>query len=363
VIAYHLVKELGNKGVRVDFVFGISREHYENRARFPQFEFPESVDLVPVIRNHRISGSYRTALDFELVRDARRLAKRVDDADVVQFCHGPTFRDVFLAPLASLRGIPCVLRIPGWYRHDLALNPGLLTIDTLLCYRFASKFATKFVCNSRWTREKTMLDGVNAKRIEIIYNGVDYARFSNAKGIGLTGEPALLYVGRLEPEKGLWVILEGMKDLEKTFPSAVLHLVGGGSLSNALKHFVGRCGLNGKVIFHGNIIDTASYYASADICVFPALTTPAFGITALEAMAAGKPIVTTNVGGLPEHVKDFENGILVEPSKHALVEGIVRLWRDKDLMEKMSSNNLQKAKEFDWPRVAERWVRLYESLV
>jgi glycosyltransferase involved in cell wall biosynthesis len=362
VIAYHLAKELGKKGVTVDFIFGISREHYEKRTRFPHFEFPDSVNLIPVIRNHRIADSYRTALDFELLRDVSRLAKRIDGADVVQFCHLPTNRDVFLAPLASIRGIPCVLRIPAWIRHYLALYPGLLTIDDFLCYRFAREFATKIVCNSRWTMEKTMLDGVNANRIEIIRNGVDYLKFSSAEGIGLTGEPALLYVGRLDSEKGIWLLLEGMKDLEKTLPSAVLHVVGDGSVSDRLKHFVRSGGLDDKVIFHGKIIDTASFYASADICVFPDLIMPAFGVTSLEAMAAGKPIVTTDIGGLTENIEHLENGILVEPKKQALTEGIVRLWKDKDLMGRMSSNNLEKAKEFDWPLVAERWVQLYERL-
>jgi glycosyltransferase involved in cell wall biosynthesis len=362
VVAYNLARQFDEKGLEIDFIFGISKKHFVDAYQEFSTCFSGNVRLIPIVKNPRSERSYRASLDSEFIISTKRVVGAVlDHPDVIQLVSPPSSNDFAIPLLAWLEGVPSVVRLPGWLAFEAKSNRNLSTYQSYLFYRATRPFFTKVVCNSDYLKNKTILEGVNPERIEVIPNGVDYLRFRNAKGIGLTGDPALLYVGRLEPSKGIQLLVEGMKYLERLLPSAVLHVVGDGSLSDLLKHIVRREGLDRKVILHGKLIDTTSFYASADICVFPSWYEP-FGITSIEAMAAGKPMIATNRGGLPEHVEDFENGLLTEPTKHAFIDAIVRLWRDKNLMEKMSNNNLEKAKDFDWARVAERWVQLFERL-
>jgi glycosyltransferase involved in cell wall biosynthesis len=362
VVAYNLARQFDMKGLEIDFVFGISKKDFLDSYDEFSTRFSGNVRLIPIVKNRRSDRSYRASFDSEFIIDTKRIIGRVlERPDVIQLVSPPSSNDFVIPPLAWLERVPSVVRVPGWFAFGVQLGRSLSAYQSYIFYIATRPFFTKVVCNSHFVKNKTLLEGINPERIEVIPNGIDYVRFSNAKGIGLTGKPALLYVGRLEPEKGIQLFLESMKHLVEVLPSAVLHVVGDGSLGGHLKHIVKRDALDGKVILYGKRIDTAPFYASADICVFPSFS-ESFANTSIEAMAAGRPMVTTNVGGLPELIKDFENGLLVDATKQALIEGIVHLWRDKDLMKRMSNNNLEKAKGFDWSQVAERWVHLYERL-
>jgi glycosyltransferase involved in cell wall biosynthesis len=362
VVAYNLARQFDSKGLEIDFVFGISKRDFVDAYQEFSTGFSGNVRLIPIVKNRRSEGSYRASFDSEFIIGTRRVVSTVlDRPDVIQLVSPPSSSDFVIPPLAWLERVPSVVRVPGWFAFEIQSSRNLSTYQSYLFYIATRPFFTKIVCNSHYLKNKTVLEGVNPERIEVIPNGIDYVRFSNAKGIGLTGEPALLYVGRLEPEKGIQLLLESMKYLVEVLPSAVLHVVGDGSLSDLLKQIVKRDALDGKAILYGKRIDTPPFYASADICVFPSFS-ESFANTSIEAMAAGRPVIATNIGGLPELIKDFENGLLVDPTKQGLIEGIVRLWRDKSLMKRMSNNNLEKAKGFDWSRVAERWVHLYERL-
>lgn len=103
--------------------------------------------------------------------------------------------------------------------------------------------------------------------------------------------------------------------------------------------------------------------ATSDVFVLPSLS-EGFPVVSLEAMASGLPIVATKVGGLPEIVKDGENGFLVEPkSPEQIAERVLLFLNNDELRQRISRNNKEKVKEYSWGSVVSKLERLYQSLL
>lgn len=362
VVTFNLVEQFDRKGLEVDFVFGISKKDFIDNYQNLSAHFSRHVNLIPIVKNQRSEGSYRASFDSQFLVSARRIMRTlVDRPDVIQFPSPPSSNDALLPLLARLRGVPSVVRLAGWPLYEAKYRGDLSSYESYFFYRLTRSFFTKVVCASSFMRDRSMRDGIDAKKIQVIPNGIDLNAFRYAGRIKLVGHPALLFVGRLEREKGIDILVESMEHLARALPQVVLHVVGEGSLENELRRFTVTKGLIDRVVFHGKTLDTAAFYSSADICVVPSIF-EAFGITVVEAMAAGKPVVATRCGGIPENVTNLDNGILVQPTRQGLVKAITDLWNDAKLMERMSKNNLEKANQFDWSRVADEYIRLYMTL-
>lgn len=362
MVAYNLTEQFDRKGLEIDFVFGISKKDCVNGYQELSTHFSGDVRLIPVVKNRRSEESYRASFDSEFLLSTKRLmSTMLDGPDVVQFVSSPSSNDALLPPLAWLKGVPSVVRLAGWPLYEAKYRGDLSSYESYFFYRLTRSFFTRVVCASSFMRDRSILDGIDSKKIQVIPNGINLNAFRYASRIKLVGDPALLFVGRLEREKGVDILVESMEHLARALPRVVLHVVGEGSLDNELRRFTVTKGLIDRVVFHGKTLDTAAFYSAADICVVPSIF-EAFGITVVEAMAAGKPVVATRCGGIPENITNLENGILVQPTRQDLVKAITDLWNDAELMERMSKNNLEKANQFDWSRVADEYIRLYMTL-
>lgn len=364
VVAYNLVKQFDRKGLEVVFFFGISKEHLRKASDlYKSFDFSKNVNLIPIVKNERLSTSYETCLDVRFLKDIVTLVRKVNDKiDLIHFHHIPNTRDILVPFLAWFKKVPSVYRSGGWITNEALNKVDQSIYYDFFTYKLLNRFFTKIVCNSLYLKQKTILDGVKEEKIEVIPNGVNVEKFRNARRIDLSGDPALLFVGRLTHSKGIDTLVKSMRIIAKELPKAVLHIVGDGPLMDQLKSFVTSKGLEKRVVFHGRITRSLpSFYNSADICIFPSVY-ETFGITTIEAMAAGKPLIATNKGGVPENVTNFENGILIEPTMTNLIKAITDLWNDKDLMNKITKNNLEKAKNYDWAKIAERYITLYNCI-
>ena len=199
---------------------------------------------------------------------------------------------------------------------------------------------------------------------EIIPNGVDLERFSNAQPFeelrdGRTVN--ILFVGRLEERKGLIHLLKAYHRLRKRKVDARLLVVGSGPKLREHRRFVGLRGIR-DVEFLGRVSDDEKvrYFASADIYCAPNTGQESFGIVLLEAMAAGVPIVASDIHGFKRVVERNVQGLLVEPRNHrALAAALYALARDPDLRHEMGDAGRARAPEFSWDRVTERIVDYY----
>jgi len=365
VVAYNLINEFDKKGLEVDLVFGISETHSIEKNLHDILGFSKNVNLIPVIKNRRSPTSYNTPFGQEFLMDTIILMKKLNNRlDLIHFNHIPSSSDLLLPIVAWLKRIPTVVNIHGLLTYELRIQRDLSVYPDIFLLKLFKKRFTKIVFNSEFMKRsnRTIFD-IKPEQIEVLPNGINLRSFQSATSANLIGDPRLLYVGRLEHSKGINMLVRSMMRIVDLLPNAVLHVVGDGSLMKPLKDFVNRKALGENIIFHGYISSNlASFYRSADICIVPSVF-EAFGITIVEAMAAGKPIIVTKFGAIPEIVQDYKNGLLIEPSETNIVNSISTLWNNKTLMNKISQNNLVEAERYDWEQVAQKYIELYERII
>jgi phosphatidylinositol alpha-mannosyltransferase len=197
----------------------------------------------------------------------------------------------------------------------------------------------------------------------IIPNGVDLDRFADAEPYEELRDATLniLFVGRFEERKGLIHLLKAYHRLRKRKVDARLLVIGDGPKRREYRRFVGLRGIR-DVEFLGRVSDDEKvrYFASADIFCAPNTGQESFGIVLLEAMAAGVPIVASDIHGFKRVVERNVQGILVEPrNPRALAAALYTLARDPDLRHEMGEAGRERAPEFTWDRVTERIVDYY----
>jgi glycogen synthase len=180
----------------------------------------------------------------------------------------------------------------------------------------------------------------------------------------------ILHVGRLERVKGVVVLAEAIPQVLRQCPNAYFTFIGEdrrtrrGTLQRAeIEAYLTAAGAHAHVEFRG-AVDQAGLeacYQRADICVVPSMLYESFSYTCAQAMAAGKPVVATRIGGIPETVEDGVTGILVTPGRaDELADALVRLARDPSLCEQMGCAGRERAaREFDPLKVAQRTLHVY----
>ena len=190
---------------------------------------------------------------------------------------------------------------------------------------------------------------------KVIPNGVDIPRFQGAVPIARwqDGTPNVLFVGRHEPRKGLLDLLKAHRILRRTGYEQRLLIVGSGPQEREARRYVATRGLK-AVDFLGRVSDAekAQLFRTADIYCSPATGGESFGIVLLEAMAAGAPIVASDIHGYKGVVRRGREGLLVPPHEpKELALAIARLLDDPALRAEMGAAGRLRAEEFSWPRV------------
>lgn len=202
----------------------------------------------------------------------------------------------------------------------------------------------------------------------IIPNGVDFDRFSApAPRIARfdDGRLNVLFVGRLEKRKGLKYLLRAWDYVRAQFRDARLIVVGEGRPRKGYERWVRRRGWD-EVVFTGYVPDAelVSYFQSCDLFCAPSTGQESFGIVLLEAMAAGRPIVASNIPGYDEVVADTVEGLLVEPKNPpALATAIVRLLADPAKRAQMGEAGQRKARRYRWEEVAGSVLAYYDEVL
>lgn len=174
--------------------------------------------------------------------------------------------------------------------------------------------------------------GVAASKVRVIGNGVNMSRFSDSEprlAREIDGSPLIGLVGRLTTQKGGFVLLRAAKTILIRFPKAKIVFVGDGPARAELTSFAASLGIADSVVFAGVRDDMPGVYASLDVVTLPSLE-EAMPMCLLEAMAARRPVVATNVGAVPEIVHQGVTGYLVDPGDTAaLADGVLSMLENR----------------------------------
>jgi glycosyltransferase involved in cell wall biosynthesis len=274
---------------------------------------------------------------------------------------------------AKRMGVHTILNIHGIIQleRSLGMTQGLARARAYagLFYTLTScKSADRVVVNSNLMRSEVVRwYGVSPNKIEVIPNGVELERFLGCDDrLNLDGDPCILCLGTFSKAKGLDILIEAIAKLRLELPRLKLHLIGSTHLQpgEEFRLQAKKEGVESHVIFH----DWASqsmvprFLKSADICVFPSRR-EGFSLAILEAMAAGVPIIASDIGGIREALAGGKNGMLFEAGNaDALSEAILSLYQDHGLREKLANAALEAAKAYSWENIAQKYISLYNDL-
>jgi phosphatidylinositol alpha-mannosyltransferase len=198
---------------------------------------------------------------------------------------------------------------------------------------------------------------------EIVPNGVDTEFFRPVPRTDHPrGCPELLFLGRLDPRNGLDTVLAAMGQIVEARPGARLTVAGDGPLRPVYERLARPLGRS--VSFVGRVNgDRPAHYARADLYLCPT-TKASFGITLLEAMACGTPMLVSDITGFRELVGDGTEAMLVPQQRPtAWAEAILDLLTDRSRLEAMGAAGRRKAETFAWPRITEQVMRVYQRVV
>jgi D-inositol-3-phosphate glycosyltransferase len=230
--------------------------------------------------------------------------------------------------------------------------------------------ADRVVCFGEHERSVlTSFYGTPPERVAAVPCGVDLQRFrpldqdAARRSLGLGPEPIVLYVGRLEPLKGIDILIEAMAQVERR--DARLLIVGGDEQAQEerqrLQAIVHRLGLERRVSFVGAVQQSLlpAYYNAADLCVVPSYY-ESFGLVAVEAMASGTPVIASRVGGLITTVDDGETGFLIPwRCPEPFAERIDLILGNDELRRNLGRAARRAMRRFGWERVTRQLAAEY----
>lgn len=231
----------------------------------------------------------------------------------------------------------------------LPVKSGFYRLLDFICLRFFDGVVTV----SRSAAEYLAVKGIAGKKIRVIHPGIDLNEIKTAREQASVKKELMLpedsvvvgVAGRLHYQKGHSAFIEAAAKLSLEFPGLRFLVVGEGELEGELEDMAKKLGLGDKITFAGYVNDVKRFMDAMDVFVLPSLweNLPA---SLLEAMALGKPVVATNVGGVSEAVVDGASGILVPPGDpEALAAAVSKLVSDKNLAREMGSSARRAIKE------------------
>jgi len=235
---------------------------------------------------------------------------------------------------------------------------------------FGLRFVDDFISVSNFTAGRLRDLGIKEDRIEVVHNAVEFDRFYEAEAaprsdIGVPEDYFLIItVARLDRKKSHDLVLEALEKLENTH----YLIVGTGPERENLEEKAENLAVSDKVTFAGYVEEEKlpGYYKTSDLYVMPSRfieetgNIETFGISFLEANAAGKAVIGADNGGMEESIKDCETGFLAETDPQDIRDKIIKLKEEDNLRSEMEENAVEWAREHDWPKIIDKIDEILE---
>jgi glycosyltransferase involved in cell wall biosynthesis len=353
----HVINSLGFGGAEKILVF-YAKYHDRDKYRVEVVSFYPGGEMIEEIESHGVKVHILGTRSSD-PRSFFRLKKLFGnlDARIVHFHN----------PLPLYAGLPAALRshvpVKVMTEHNI-YYPGRTggRLNSAVYLKLRRKLDTVIAC-SQEVREDN-LHSLDPERLITVSNGVDLNQFEPSGARAAPDRYHIGTVGSLTPKKGYRYLIEAVSILASREIPAELTFVGDGPLRNELEHQVIKAGLGERVHFAGTMADISGALNTFDVFAGSSLR-EGLPLVVLEAMASGKPVVTTDVGGNGEAVIDGTTGLLVPPGDpYALADALEILWMDGDKRALMGKAGRARVEEhFSASRMVAETERIYESLL
>jgi glycosyltransferase involved in cell wall biosynthesis len=356
--------------------------------------------LLPIYLEHFDTDSFELRVCALDIRDGNPLAHDIEKLNIpVDLVQVPHLRDLSAIPRLSryLREqqadlIHTQLEFADTLGSLAAKFVGIPTVSTLHTFENPRKgsrtywrlklrwwmlehLCSRVIAVSEGTRQHYINRGdLSPNKIITLYNGIDLSRFNGLTetirqtyrhALAIPAEaPVLITVAVLRQPKGIQYLIEALPAIIQAVPAIRCLVVGSGSYEDQLKALVSQLGLTDYVIFTGTRTDIPELMATGDVFVLPTLG-EALPTVLAEAMAAYKPIVVSNVGGVPEMIEHGYNGLLVDPANPSrLAEACLQLLQNPVLAQAMSQAGRKVVEQkFNIRIQAQRLSELYRQIL
>ncbi len=300
--------------------------------------------------NPRLIGVVMYIKKFALMKDIGIIHAQTRVAQMVGFF------------VYKITGIPCVSTCHGFFGNKLSR-------------KIFGLWGKRVIAISDAVREYLVnILKVNKSKIEVIFNGIDVSYFDKGfsaeesdkfkEKIGFKNFKLIGTIARLSPVKGIDYMIDAANMIIRERDNVAFIVIGDGPHKDILTRKVKELGISGRFKFIEAQPDTRLFLRIMDIFLLPSVQ-EGLGLSIMEAMASGKPVVATNVGGIYTLIKDEKTGLLIPPrSPQSLRNAIIRLLDDEKLSGVLSRN----AKEFVWANfkiedMAEKTLAVYKKVV
>jgi PEP-CTERM/exosortase A-associated glycosyltransferase len=324
---------------------------------------------------------------FRELMEMRATARRIEAVaaevrpDLIQ-AHSPLLNGYPALWAAHRLGVPMVYEIRAFW-EDAAVDQGS-TRENSARYRAIRRLETELcrradgvtvICNG--LRGALIERGVDPEKIQVIPNAVEPGRFSEitapepalVRSYGLEDCSVLGFIGSFYAYEGLSLLIDAMPRLLESRPELRLLLVGGGLEDQALRERAAQRGLDGKVVFTGRIPhdQALAHYGLIDLCVYPRLPMPLTELVTplkpLEALAAGRVVVASDVGGHRELIRDGETGYLFKAGYlTALIDRLNEALASRERWPHIRANGRMMVAARSWRAVSAAYRPMFERL-
>lgn len=203
--------------------------------------------------------------------------------------------------------------------------------------------------------------GMDAKRVPVIYNGIDLSRCIPKERYETGDTVTLVHIGRFHKQKNHAGLLKAFQLLHAQYPQCRLHLLGDGELRTEMEEYAAQLGISDWVRFWGNQSNVYPFLHDADVFVLPSLY-EGIPMTVIEAMGTGLPIVAAAVGGIPDMLQNEKNALLVPCEAEAVSRACAQLISDPALRMRLGQSARQDSQRFSAGHMAERYGEVYAGL-
>lgn len=350
---YYLSKELVKKGYKVTVI--CANEPSTRREEIIDGIIVKRLPYVGKIANTNITHT----LPFKLFRE---------DFDIIH-THLPTpWSADWSVILAKFKKKPIIIT----YHNDI-VSTGFASyiakLYNLTSLNIILKMSEKIIITQPKYFDRSPYLKKYREKIKVVPVGVDINKF---KPLNVDEEEHTLFflsvLDKFHEYKGLKYLLKALRIVKNEIKDIKLIIGGEGELKTYYQELANHLGVGGNVNFVGFIPDDklVEYYNRCSIFVLPSYSSDqeGFGIVLLEALACGKPVVTTEIVGISEDVQKSNAGIIVKPHDiESLADAIIRIIQDDNLRKKMGKNGRKIAEKYSWKNIADRMEKIYIELL